>query len=259
MTANAGGDSAWLREELRRSGIAFVRQDSYVGGPFPDFYHSTFHAPWYVFDRWGAVLRIKAYLPGASLGFQDIVVMENPERRRRRRRSVARRRPPCARLRSMAEPLPAGDDPPAIAAAAALAPRRPDVEVPDQPRRRGHGQPPARAAGPAPLRRAPAQAARGAAVVHPRGPPGRRWPRPPRHRGRGRPSGSPPPGWPTPCRSQGERVNRLESDLWAAIEKIRHLSPVIRGCPASHGEATFVPATHSSCQPLARCSAHERA
>jgi len=78
LSAKAGGESAWLRNQVQRDGIAFVRQDSNLGGPFPDFYHSTFHAPWYVFDRWGRQLSIQAYLSSASLGFQDIVLMQRP-------------------------------------------------------------------------------------------------------------------------------------------------------------------------------------
>jgi SAM-dependent methyltransferase len=126
LTANAGGDSTWLREELRRSGIAFVRQDSYVGGPFPDFYHSTFHAPWYVFDRWGASLRVKAYLPGASLGFQDIVVLENPAEGPAKTVGGA----PAPAVREAPAMTVSGseaEDPPAIAAAAALLREGPDV------------------------------------------------------------------------------------------------------------------------------------
>jgi SAM-dependent methyltransferase len=130
MTAQAGGDSGWLREELRRSGIAFVRQDSYVGGPFPDFYHSTFHAPWYVFDRWGQSLRVKAYLAGASLGFQDMVVLENPEGDGS---PAAVGGAPSATVREappMAGPMPDAGDPPWIATAAALIREGPDVASP---------------------------------------------------------------------------------------------------------------------------------
>jgi SAM-dependent methyltransferase len=130
MTANAGGDSTWLRKELRRSGIAFVRQDSYVGGPFPDFYHSTFHAPWYIFDRWGAELRIQAYLVGASLGFQDIVVIENPEDGAAGR-AVGGAPPATTREARLVPALaPDGEDPPAITAVAALLEAGPDVDAP---------------------------------------------------------------------------------------------------------------------------------
>lgn len=220
MTANAGGDSTWLREELRRSGIAFVRQDSYVGGPFPDFYHSTFHAPWYVFDRWGAGLRIKAYLTGASLGFQDMVVMENPGPGAPG--SALGGAPPATagHAPALAAPVPGAGDPPAIAAAAALLQATPDVEAPsnlgraatlsrqvvlralrhyDEHQRKlheallesirevhraaaGHAHPEAVAEG-LTLRESTARLA-------------------------------------DALQRQGERVNRLESDLWAAIEKI---------------------------------------
>jgi SAM-dependent methyltransferase len=128
MMANAGGDGDALRNDLRRSGIAFVSQDSNVGGPFPDFYHSTFHAPWYIFDRWGARLRIKAYLPGASLGLQDIVLMENSSEGLA---PAAGGAPPVPVTEAVAAPpAPVVGDPPAVAAAAALLEQRPDVESP---------------------------------------------------------------------------------------------------------------------------------
>ena len=128
LSAKAGGDSAWLRREVRNAGIAFIRQDSNLGGPFPDFYHSTFHAPWYVFDRWGANLRIKAYLASASLGFQDIVLMERPaddEPVRAVGGAPALQESPSP----TAEPVLV-DDPPAVAAASVLLQSAPDVRSP---------------------------------------------------------------------------------------------------------------------------------
>jgi hypothetical protein len=74
----AGGDPGVIREELRRRGISFIRDDAFVGGPFPDFYHSTFHAPWYVFEHWGAFFDIAAYVVRGSMGFQDFVLLQRP-------------------------------------------------------------------------------------------------------------------------------------------------------------------------------------
>lgn len=76
--AASGGDASWVRAALGRDGIVFVKDDVYVGGPFPDFYHSTFHAPWYVFEHWGRYFPVKAYLPRRALDFQDMVVLERP-------------------------------------------------------------------------------------------------------------------------------------------------------------------------------------
>jgi SAM-dependent methyltransferase len=73
-----GGDAGWVREALGRDGIVFVKDDVYVGGPFPDFYHSTFHAPWYVFEHWGRFFTVKGFLPRRALDFQDAVVLERP-------------------------------------------------------------------------------------------------------------------------------------------------------------------------------------
>ncbi|MEO8752589.1 MAG: class I SAM-dependent methyltransferase [Casimicrobiaceae bacterium] len=64
-----------LVEQFRTKGIVFIDDDSWVGGPFPDFYHSTFHAPWYVFEHWSKFLDIKALVPRGSLDFQDYLLL----------------------------------------------------------------------------------------------------------------------------------------------------------------------------------------
>ena len=73
---NAGGDPRHVREEVRRRGISFVKHDGHVGGPHNDGYHSTFHAPWYVIDHWSAYFTVRAYVLQGSLGFQDFVLLE---------------------------------------------------------------------------------------------------------------------------------------------------------------------------------------
>jgi SAM-dependent methyltransferase len=73
----AGHAREW-RDTLERDGILFVSEDSFVGGAFPDFYHSTFHAPWYVFEHWSEWFEVLAYLPKSSLDFQDHVVLRRP-------------------------------------------------------------------------------------------------------------------------------------------------------------------------------------
>lgn len=74
-SGQVGGDDR-VREQVRRRGLAFIKEDSFVGGPFPDSYHSTYHAPWYVLDHWADVFAIRAYVPQGSLGFQDLVLLE---------------------------------------------------------------------------------------------------------------------------------------------------------------------------------------
>lgn len=66
------------RETLERDGILFVSDDGYVGGPFPDFYHTTFHAPWYVFEHWSEWFEVLALLPRSALDYQDQVVLRRP-------------------------------------------------------------------------------------------------------------------------------------------------------------------------------------
>lgn len=82
LEAGSRQRSEW-RAVLEREGILFIADDAFVGSAFPDFYHSAFHAPWYVFEHWSRWFDVLAYLPQSSLGFQDQVVL------RRRRESAA--------------------------------------------------------------------------------------------------------------------------------------------------------------------------
>jgi SAM-dependent methyltransferase len=72
------GPPSSVRKELAQRGICFIKEDSWVGGPFPDFYHSTFHAPWYIFEHWGRVFDIRAFVARGSLNFQDFLLLERP-------------------------------------------------------------------------------------------------------------------------------------------------------------------------------------
>lgn len=72
----AGQDPGLCRAILEREGILFIAEDTHVGSSFPDFYHTTFHAPWYVLEHWTQWFDMRAYLARADLGFQDIVVLE---------------------------------------------------------------------------------------------------------------------------------------------------------------------------------------
>jgi SAM-dependent methyltransferase len=67
------------RAQLERDGILFIAEDTYVGSAFPDFYHTTFHAPWYVFEHWSRFFDVLAYLPRSSLDFQDQIVLRRRE------------------------------------------------------------------------------------------------------------------------------------------------------------------------------------
>ena len=74
---NDGRDTAQWAPTLETRGILFVEDDGWAG-VFPDWYHSTFHAPWYVFAHWGRDLTIRAFLPRRNLDFQDYVLLERP-------------------------------------------------------------------------------------------------------------------------------------------------------------------------------------
>jgi SAM-dependent methyltransferase len=77
--AARGGDPSVIRRELSTRGISFIKDDAFTGGPFPDFYHSTFHAPWYVFEHWARWFTVAAFLPKRSMAYQDFVLLQRPE------------------------------------------------------------------------------------------------------------------------------------------------------------------------------------
>jgi SAM-dependent methyltransferase len=72
----AGVDPKPLRRRLESDGILYIAEDNWRGGPFPDFYHSAFHAPWYVLEHWGEFFEIRAYITRGALDLQDLVVLQ---------------------------------------------------------------------------------------------------------------------------------------------------------------------------------------
>jgi SAM-dependent methyltransferase len=70
----AGDETERWRAQLESRGILFISDDAFIGSTHPDFYHSTVHAPWYVFEHWTRFFDITAYLPEGSWS-QDLVVM----------------------------------------------------------------------------------------------------------------------------------------------------------------------------------------
>jgi acetyltransferase-like isoleucine patch superfamily enzyme/SAM-dependent methyltransferase len=71
-----GNDPYGIRKRLENEGIVFI--DDAVGPdfPLPDWYQNTYHAPWYVFERWGKWFDIRGYVPGGALGLQDHILLE---------------------------------------------------------------------------------------------------------------------------------------------------------------------------------------
>ena len=63
------------RRDFDEKGFVYITEDSYQYGPFPDFYHSTFHSPAYVFRHWNRFMEVEAYIVRGSLGFQDFVLL----------------------------------------------------------------------------------------------------------------------------------------------------------------------------------------
>jgi SAM-dependent methyltransferase len=75
--ANLEERGAAYRERLARDGIVFIDNDAFVGSTHPEWYHSTFHAPWYVHQHWTSFFVLRAYIPEGS-DTQDMVVLERP-------------------------------------------------------------------------------------------------------------------------------------------------------------------------------------
>ena len=168
-----GVDPEDVRATVESHGIAHVRNDNFVGGPFPDFYHSTFHAPWYVHEHWGQYFSVLGYAASRSLGFQDFVLLERTADPRPRRRSRV------------------------AAPAAAEQPATPSRSAVEDWARRSPLT--------APARRLVHRALAGTGPVEPPETP---------------PAGADGRLWEA-LRLQGERVNRLEADLWEAIRQLR--------------------------------------
>jgi SAM-dependent methyltransferase len=88
---------AWsIRDRLERDGIAFIHDSLPPDFPLPDWYQTTFHAPWYVLEHWGRWFEIRGYIPGGDLGLQDHVLLERREDGVEPRTPLAARRPVAA-------------------------------------------------------------------------------------------------------------------------------------------------------------------
>jgi SAM-dependent methyltransferase len=74
-SARVGESTEAWRAELESRGIVFIADDSFVGSTHPDFYHSTIHAPWYIFEHWSRFFEIAAYIPDGSVT-QDLIVLK---------------------------------------------------------------------------------------------------------------------------------------------------------------------------------------
>jgi SAM-dependent methyltransferase len=95
---DAGEDVEGYRRRLEQNGILHIAEDQLVGSTHPPFYHSTFHAPWYVFEHWSEFFEIAGYL-SRGVGQQDLLTL----RRRRDDEPVPR---PIGH-RDAAQPVPA--------------------------------------------------------------------------------------------------------------------------------------------------------
>ncbi len=74
--AGGGDDPAPYLATLRERGILFIEDDGYVGSVHPPYYHSTYHAPWYIYAHWGTFFSVRALLSPGAWGGHDVVVLE---------------------------------------------------------------------------------------------------------------------------------------------------------------------------------------
>jgi SAM-dependent methyltransferase len=71
-----GEDYHGIRTRLEDEGIVFMDGVHPQDFPLPAWYQNTYHAPWYVFERWGRWFEIRGYVPGGALDVQDHILLE---------------------------------------------------------------------------------------------------------------------------------------------------------------------------------------
>jgi SAM-dependent methyltransferase len=93
-SVRVGESTDHWQAELESRGILFIAEDHFVGSTHPDFYHSTVHAPWYVFEHWTHYFDVVAYLPEGS-DTQDLVVLRRRPDGAPAPRPIGHRTPPA--------------------------------------------------------------------------------------------------------------------------------------------------------------------
>jgi SAM-dependent methyltransferase len=68
-------DPSELEATMASRGFLHITDDSWTGSSFPDWYHSTFHSPEYVFRHWAQFFTVVGYFPRGALSFQDAVLL----------------------------------------------------------------------------------------------------------------------------------------------------------------------------------------
>lgn len=74
FSEQAGESVERWRDELESRGILAITDDQLIGSTHPDSYHSTVHAPWYVFEHWNEYFDVRSYLVDGSIS-QDLIVL----------------------------------------------------------------------------------------------------------------------------------------------------------------------------------------
>lgn len=132
-----GEDPEPWRAELESRGLVFIADDLFLGSTHPDFYHSTVHAPWYIFEHWTRFFEIAAYLPDGAIS-QDLIVLRRRPDGAPQPRPIGRRMSPPAPATQSAGAAPARRRPASLERLMATASRRlPPLRRLRNPRRTG--------------------------------------------------------------------------------------------------------------------------
>jgi hypothetical protein len=62
---------------VERDGFAYVKTDSYRKF-FPEWYANSFHAEWYIREKFAQYLTLVEYIPRGMGDLQDLVVLRKP-------------------------------------------------------------------------------------------------------------------------------------------------------------------------------------
>ena len=75
--ANRGAVPTLLRAQRNRDGLLVLPGED-VG--LPDFYQTTYHATWYVFQHWSRYFNVLAHVERGALDYQDLLLLKRPRR-----------------------------------------------------------------------------------------------------------------------------------------------------------------------------------
>lgn len=73
--AQHGREVSALESLYARRGFVWIADDG-MSRPFPDYYHTAFHAERYLRARWGQFFDVRKIVERGALGYQDVVILQ---------------------------------------------------------------------------------------------------------------------------------------------------------------------------------------